>query len=208
MDENADSTRDSPRQSGPRNCGKNASERVQLATAAWQLVIREDQRKRNNRWRCVWTSGGVSCVMTITKSALHPREHAKTLDIVGDRVHEQSALFPRIVPLRVHEGGVHAPAQQLLGEQDAAGELRWIAPTGLCGQPIGDCCAVFSIALHHSSVFFFFFHNSCEKKREIPGNNLVQLPGLVGNNCKKKRWLVIIMAGMKCGCLLQCLLLG
>ena len=51
--------------------------------------------------------------MTVTKLALHPREHAETVDIVGDRVHEEGALRPRLVPLRVHEGGVDTPVQEL-----------------------------------------------------------------------------------------------
>ena len=49
----------------------------------------------------------MSCAMTVARLALRPREHAETLDIVDDRVHEEGALRPRLVPLRVHEGGVH-----------------------------------------------------------------------------------------------------
>ena len=58
--------------------------------------------------------------MTIAGLTLHPREH---LDIVADRFHEDGALRPRLVPLRVHEGGVHAPVQERLVEQDAVGKL-------------------------------------------------------------------------------------
>ena len=59
-----------------------------------------------------------------SKLALHPCEHAEILDIVDDRVHEEGALQPRLVPLRVHEDGMHAPVQELLVEQDAVGELH------------------------------------------------------------------------------------
>ena len=62
--------------------------------------------------------------MTVTRLALHPREHARTLDVADDRIHEEGALQPRIVPLRVHEGGVHGRVQELLVEQDAVGELH------------------------------------------------------------------------------------
>ena len=74
-------------------------------------------QKRNNKWPCVLTSGGGSCAMTVTRLALRPREHAETLDIVEERVHEEGALRPRLVPLCVHEGGVHASPQELLVEQ-------------------------------------------------------------------------------------------
>ena len=60
--------------------------------------------------------------MTVAKPALHPRDHARTLVVVDDVVHEEGALRPRLEPLRVHEGGVHGPVQELLVEQDAVGE--------------------------------------------------------------------------------------
>ena len=89
------------------------------------------------------------CVMTVTKLALHPREHAETLDIVDDRVHEVGAFRPRLVPLRVHEGGVHARVHELLVEQDATGKLLSRLDTiGMFGQPNGDCCSEFSTVLH------------------------------------------------------------
>ena len=72
----------------------------------------------------VLTSGSLSCVMTVTRLALHPRELAETWDIVDDRVHGEGALRPRLVPFRVHGGGVHAPVLELLVEQDAADELH------------------------------------------------------------------------------------
>ena len=106
---------------------KNASERVlPAAAAATQPTC--DKRKNHiedtEQQVCLdqWTS--VSCAMTVTRLALHPREHARTLDVVDDRVNEEGALQPRLVPLRVHEGGVHGPVQELLLEQDAVGELR------------------------------------------------------------------------------------
>ena len=83
---------------------------------------KNQQRKRNNK--CVLTSGGVSSAMTVTKLALHPRERARVLDVVDHRVHEEGPLRSRLVPLRVHEGGVHGPVQELLVGQDAVGELN------------------------------------------------------------------------------------
>ena len=62
--------------------------------------------------------------MTVTRQAWHPRKHAQTLDVADDRVQEAGALPPRLVPLRVHEGGVHGPVQDLLVERDAVGELH------------------------------------------------------------------------------------
>ena len=126
------------------------------AAAAHQLVIREDQRKQNNVWQCVLTSGGVSCVMTVTRLALHPPEHEETLDIVDDRVHEEGALRPRLVPLRVHEGAVHAPAQELLVEQHAVGELH-------CGSNQSNWRLVFSV-VHLLASTISVCHRSCFKK--------------------------------------------
>ena len=105
---------------------QNVSERVQPAAAgaAHQLVIGEGQRTRNNSWQRVLTSGCVSCVMTVARLALHPREHGESLDIVVDRVHEESALRPRLVQLRVHDSGVHASVQELLVEPHCLGELQ------------------------------------------------------------------------------------
>ena len=118
--------------------GANASERVQpaAAAAASQLVIRE--RTTKTRYNsCVLTS--VSCAMTVTRLALHQREHARTLDVVDDRVHEEGALQPRLELLRVHEGGVHGHVQELLVEQDAVGELQCgSTPKRLFGQENGD----------------------------------------------------------------------
>ena len=37
---------------------------------------------------------------------------------------EEGALQPRLVSLRVHEGGVHEPVHDLLVERDAVGELH------------------------------------------------------------------------------------
>ena len=83
---------------------------------------RRPTKTRNSK--CVLASGGVSCVITATRLALHPREHAGTLDVVDDGVHKVGALRTRLVPLRVYEGGVHALAQELLVEQEAVGDLH------------------------------------------------------------------------------------
>ena len=92
--------------------------------------------------------------MTVTRLALHPRDYSRILAVVDDRVHEEGALRPRLVPLRFHEGGVHGPVQELLVEQDAIGELRCgSTQTRLSGPQNGDQSAVFFIFLHPTSVF-------------------------------------------------------
>ena len=65
-----------------------------------------------------------SCVMAVTRLAWCPREHTRAPHIEDDRVHKEGALQPRLVPLRVHEGGVHGPVQKLLVEQDAVDVLK------------------------------------------------------------------------------------
>ena len=73
--------------------------------------------------------------------------------------HEEGALRPRLVPLRVHESSVHPPVQEILVEQDADTDLHsWIDTTILFGQPIGYCCSMFSIVLHK---FISVCHHSC-----------------------------------------------
>ena len=57
--------------------------------------------------------------MAVTRLAWRPREHVE-----GDRVQKEGALQPRLVPLRVHKGGVHGPVQKLLVEQDAVDVLE------------------------------------------------------------------------------------
>ena len=44
--------------------------------------------------------------------------------VEDDRVQQEGALQPRLVPLRVHEGGVHGPVKKLLVEQDAVDVLH------------------------------------------------------------------------------------
>ena len=69
-------------------------------------------------------------------------------------------LQPRLVPLRVHEGGVHGPVQVLLVEQDAVDVLEQDAVDVLhCGTTQkkrligpGDESAVLITVLHTSSV--------------------------------------------------------
>ena len=107
-------------------------------------------------------------MVAVTRLALHPRQHVETRDIVDDRVHEEGALQPLLVPLRVHEGGVHGPVQKLLVEHDAVDVLEQDAVDVLeqdavdvlhCGSTQkkrlfgpGDESAVFIIVLHTSSV--------------------------------------------------------
>ena len=73
--------------------------------------------------------------MTVARLGLQPREH----DVVDDGVHEEGALRPRLVQLRVHEGGVHGLVQDVLVEQDAVGELHCgSTQTRLSGPENGD----------------------------------------------------------------------
>ena len=79
----------------------------------------------------------MSCVMTVTSAGLAsaPGVHESTPwapDIVDDRVQEEGALQPRLVQLRVHEGGVHGPVQELVVEQDAVDVLH-------CGSTQNSC---------------------------------------------------------------------
>ena len=148
--ENADSNKGfaaSPRQGGQGNCGKT---RQNVRSATHRLVISERTTKQRRNNKCVMIS--MSCVMTVTRLAWHPREHTWAPDIVDDRVQEEGALQPRLVPLRVHQGGLHGPAQELLLEEDAVDVLH-------CGSTQkkrlfgpGDESAVLIIVLHTSSV--------------------------------------------------------
>ena len=105
----------------------------------------------------------MSCVMTVPRLAWHPPEHARTLDVTSDWVQEEGALQPRLVPLRVHEGGVQ---QELLVEQDAVAPL-WIDTK----QAVWTRkCSVD----HHVSPIICAYHRSCKKKhifrKILPGN--------------------------------------
>ena len=114
----------SPRQFGPRKLWINASERVQPAAAAatHQLVIRErtptktEQQVCLDRWRCVLCNDSCKVGLASARARQDPGRRA--------RVHEEGALRPRLVPLRIDEGPVLGPVQELLVEQDAVGELH------------------------------------------------------------------------------------
>ena len=101
----------------PRQLGLGEKRiRLLAAAAATDRLVMEERTKtqiRNND--CVLTS--VSCVMTVTRLAWRPREHTWAPHVEDDRVQQEGALQPRLVPLRVHEGGVHGPVQELLVEQ-------------------------------------------------------------------------------------------
>ena len=91
-------------------------------------------------------------MVAVTRLAWRPRQHTRAPHVEDDRVQQEGALQPRLVPLRVHEGGVHGPVQKLLVEQDAVDVLH-------CGSTQkrrlfgpGDESAVFIIVLHTSSV--------------------------------------------------------
>ena len=129
--------------------------RLLAAAAATDLRVMEERtttKTRNNK--CVMIS--MSCVLTVTKLAWRPRQHHCAPHIEDDRVQKEGALQPRLVPLRVHVGGVHGPAQELLVEQDAADVLEQDAVCGSTQNGCSDqkmamrvqCCIVF----HQSSV--------------------------------------------------------
>ena len=75
--------------------------------------------------------------------------------VVDDRIHEEGALQPRLVPLRVQEGGVHGPVQELLVEQDAMSELHCgSTQNSLFGPENGDQGAVLLFIVFHQSSMF------------------------------------------------------
>ena len=76
-------TKDSPRRRD-KSDWEAVEKRVRTLAAGCGRGRPPTRDKRN--YKCVSTCGGVSCVMTVTRLALHPREHARTLDVVDDRV--------------------------------------------------------------------------------------------------------------------------
>ena len=89
-------------------------------------------------------------------------------------VHEEGALQPRLVPLRVHEGGVHVLVQELLVEQDAAGELHCgSTQITLFGPENCGWSAVLIIVFHPSSALVRV--RAKKKKTKLFQENL--LPG-------------------------------
>ena len=109
----------SPRQLG---VGEKRIRLLAAAAATDRLVIEERTKTQTRNNKCVLTS--VSCVMAVTWLAWRPREHTRAPHVEDDRVQQEGALQPRLVPLRVHEGGVHGPVQKLLVEQDAVDVLE------------------------------------------------------------------------------------
>ena len=91
------------------------------AAATNRLVIEERTKTQIRNNDCVLTS--VSCVVAVARLVWRPKEHTAP-HIEDDRVQKECALQPRLVPLRVHEGGVHGPVQKLLDEQDAVDVLE------------------------------------------------------------------------------------
>ena len=77
---------------------------------ACKLVTRERTTTQPRNNKCVMIN--MSCVMTVTKLAWHPREPSRAADIVDDRVEKECALQPRLEPVRVHEGGAHGLVQE------------------------------------------------------------------------------------------------
>ena len=119
---NADSNQGfaaSPRQLG---LGEKRIRLLAAAAATDRLVMEERTKTQTRNNKCVLTS--VSCVMAVTRLAWRPREHTRDPHVEDDRVQNEGALQPRLVPLRVHEGGVHGPVQELLVEQDAVDVLH------------------------------------------------------------------------------------
>ena len=104
---------------------RTREKRIKLLAAAAatdRLVIEERTTTKTRNNKCVLTS--VSCVMAVAMLALRPREHTRSPHIEDVRVQKKGALQPRLVPLRVHEGGVRGPAQKLFVEQDAVDVLE------------------------------------------------------------------------------------
>ena len=96
-----------------------------------------------------------------------------------DKVGLASAIRPRLSPLRVHEGGVHAPVQELLAKQDAVGELRSgsTQPRCLDTQMATVVQYVPSFFMNHQCFSSFMLKKIPEIN--LPGDNLVQLPGFL-----------------------------
>ena len=108
------------------------------AAATDRLVIEERTTTKTRNNKCVLTS--VSCVMAVAMLAWRPREHTRAPHIEDVRVQKKGALQPRLVPLRVHEGGVHGPVQKLLVEQDAVDVVEQDAVDVLhCGSTQNGC---------------------------------------------------------------------
>ena len=87
-----------------------------------RLVIEERTTTQIPNNECVLTS--VSCVVAVAMLAWCPRERTRDPHVDDDRAQKEGALQPRLVPLRVNEGGVHEPVQKLLVEQDAVDVLE------------------------------------------------------------------------------------
>ena len=146
--------------------------------------------------------------MAVTRLAWRPREHTRDPHVEDDRVQKEGALQPRLVPLRVHEGGVDGPVAVDVLEQDAVDVLH-------CGSTQkkrlfgpSDESAMLIIVLHTSSVLV----TARAKKKKTAliqtGKSLwsfsgirgsfagswLSLTGIGGRN--KKRRLVIIYAPM------------
>ena len=137
---------------------KNVSERVQQAAVAatHQLVEREDQRRHGLDQRCVLCNDSYKV--------------AEIVDIVDDWVHEEGALRPFLVPLCVHEGGVHAPVQEPLVEQDAVGELHCVSTQSGCldhQMATGVQCFTSIICVCH--------HSHLKNAGNITGNNVAKM---------------------------------
>ena len=82
-------------------------------------------------------------------------------DIVDDRVQKEGALQPRLVPLLVHESGVHGLVQELLVEQDAVDVLHCGSTQNSSLDQKMAISAVLIIVFHPSSVLV----TVCAKKK-------------------------------------------
>ena len=96
--------------------GKKRIMMLTVAAATDRLVIEERTTTKISNNESVLTS--VSCVGAVAMLAWCPREHTQAPQIEDDRVEKEGALQPRLVPLRLHKGGVHGPVQKLLVKQD------------------------------------------------------------------------------------------
>ena len=126
--------------------------------------------------------------MAVTRLAWRQREHTWDPHVEDDRVQKEGALQPRLVPLRVHKGGVHGVEQDAVDvlEEDAVDVLH-------CGSTQKTAAVLVTVRASKKKsdrkIIMAIFWNS-----GVFCRILVVLTGIGGRN--KKRRLVIILAPM------------
>ena len=138
------------------------------------------------------------CVLrvAVTRLAWRPRQHTRAPHVEDDRVQQEGALQPRLVPLRVHEGGVHGPVKKLLVEQDAVDVLH-------CGSTQkkrlfgpGHESAVLIIVLRTTSVLVTV-HQKKKPKLIQTGKSFWHFPGIRGSFTGSRSFLPELEVEMK-----------